>query len=176
MFKARLLKQSGFWLLGCKARLTSVEFNDFQFVEELRKIVSLRKGDNLSGKTCYIWFHIRRNGSTLVVITGGNRFRSSVVANSDHIANLNRVTCNVYLLAVDSNVAVTDHLSSLEDRVCVAESVNSGLQSQLEQSQEVQTGVTVHSVSLFKRSAELLFEHSVVALDHLFSQQLFTVL
>jgi CBS domain-containing protein len=93
----------------------------------------------------------------------------------DDIADLQLEGCNVDNLSVDHDVAVADHLSSLEDRLCVSESPDCSCKSELKEAKEVKRGVAAHSLRFLKRVRELLLKHVVVAADDLLRQKLLAV-
>lgn len=70
---------------------------------------------------------------------------------------------------------VSDHLPSLENGARIAESIDLGLESHFQKSQEVESGVALHSASPFKCFAELLFKHSVEPPDDLLGEKLLAV-
>lgn len=161
-------------LYGC-SKLTSVEFDDLLLLEELRKIFSLWHGDDLSVHALNVRFDIRRNRSAFVVIVSSNVSARLSVSDLDDIADLQLEGSNIYNLTVDSDVAVADHLSGLENRLCVSESPDCSCKSELEEAKEVKRGVAAHSLSLLERVRELLLEHVVVTADDLFGQKLLAV-
>ncbi len=72
-------------------------------------------------------------------------------------------------------MTVADHLSSLENCICISKSPDCGCQSEFEKAKEVKACVAVHSLRFLERVRELFFQHVVVASNDLLCQQLFAV-
>lgn len=145
-------------------------------MEELREVLSFRQGDDLSAELSNVGLHVRRNRGAFEVILAGNLSADVSISNGDHIANLQLETGNVDQLTVDHDVAVRNHLSSLENGSGIPESPNGGGESHLQKSKEVEAGVAAHSLRFLERVRELLLEHVVVAADDLLRQKLLAIL
>lgn len=161
-------------MYGC-SKLTSVEFDDLLLLEELREVFALRHRNDLAVHALNVCFDVRRNRSAFVVVVSSDVSARLSIANFDDIADLQLEGSNVNNLTVDSDVAVADHLSGLENRLCVSESPDCSCKSELEEAKEVKRGVAAHSLSLLERVRELLLEHVVVAADDLLGQKLLAV-
>ena len=162
-------------LVYARSKLSSVEFDDLLLLEELWEVFSLGQSDDLSVHSLNVSLDVRRNRSAFVVIVASDISAGFSVSDFDDIADLELEGRNVYDLSVDQDVAVANHLSGLENRLCVAKSPDCGGESELKESKEVERGVAAHSLSLLKRVGELLLEHVVVAADDLFGQKLLAV-
>jgi len=158
-----------------RSKLTSVEFDDLLLLEELREIFSLWHGDDLSVHSLNVGFDVRRNRGAFVVIVSSDVSAGLSVSDLNDIADLQLEGCNVDNLSVDHDVAMADHLSSLEDRLCVSESPDCSCKSELKEAKEVKRGVAAHSLRFLKRVRELLLKHVVVAADDLLRQKLLAV-
>lgn len=145
-------------------------------MEELREVFSLRKSDDLTLEVLHVSFHVSWNCSGFVVVSLCDVSAGLSVSNFNNIANLQLERWDVDHLSIYHDVAVADHLSSLEDRLCVTQSPNRSCESEFEKSEEVKAGVAAHSLGFLKRVRELLLEHVVVAADDLLREKLLTVL
>jgi len=162
-------------LLLLAKKLTSVEFDDGLLLKEAREVFALWQRNDLALHTGNIHFDVRRNCGTFVVIFASHLLATIALSHADHVAYAKGVAGNVNDFAIDADVSVANHLSSLEDGLGIAQSPNGSGKSKFEQSQEVQTRVAVHSVSAVKGQSELLFQHVVVAPDDLLLKELITV-
>jgi len=158
-----------------RSELTSVEFDDLLLLEELREVFALRHCNDLAVHALNVRFDVSRNRSAFVVIVSSNVSARLSVSDLDDIADLQLEGSNVNDLSVDGDVAVADHLSGLENGLCISESPDCSCKSELEEAKEVERGVAAHSLSLLERVRELLLEHVVVAADDLLGQKLLAV-
>lgn len=147
--------------------LASVEFDDLLLLEELGEVFSLGKSDDLASEVLHIGLKINRNCGAFVVVGPGDCSAHFSVTHFNDIANAQLVAANVDNLAVNRDVAVGNKLSSLEDRLRIAEAPHNGGESQLKESKEVEAGIAVHPLSSLKGVAKLLLKHVVIASDDL---------
>lgn len=105
-----------------------------------------------------------------------NFLAGGVIPDCDNVSDSAGIARNINEFAVHCDVSVVYDLTGLENCSCVSKSINLGLQTQFQQSQEVEAVVSVHFSSFFKCISKLFFEHSVVAADDLLCEQLLSVL
>ena len=158
------------------SNLSSVKLNNLLLLEELGEIFSLWKSDQLAFEVLHIGFHVSGNLSGFVVVILRNVSARLSVSNFNNVADLNLEGTDIDQLAVYEDVAMADHLSSLENCLCVAQAPNGGTESHFKQTKEVKAGVAIHSLCLFEGVGELLFQHVVVPSNDLLCKQLFAVL
>lgn len=158
------------------AALAGVEFDDLLLLKELREVLSLGKSDDLAGHVLNVGLHVSRDRRAFVMVGSGNLLAGVAIANTDDIADSELEARDVDKSAVDRDVTVADHLSSLEDASGIAKSPNGGAQAELKESKEVEAGIAAHSLRLLEGVAELLFEEVVIASNDLLCKQLFAVL
>lgn len=162
-------------MITCGSGLASVEFDDCLFLEEGGEVFALGHGNDLARHICDVHVNVGRNSGAFVVARAGDALATVSVANGNHIPDLQGVACDVDDLAIYRNVAVADHLAGLEDGLRVAQTPNRGGKSKFEQTEEVDSRITVHSLSFLKRAVELLLEHVVITADDLLLQKLVAV-
>lgn len=148
-------------------KLTSVVFDDLLFLEELGEVFALGESDDLPAHVGDVGFHVDRNRGAFVVVFSDELLAAVLISDCDDIADLELEAGDVHRSTVDGDMSVGDHLPRLENRSCVAEPPDRSREAELQESQEVQAGVAVHSLRFFKRAVELLFQHVVVAADDL---------
>lgn len=156
--------------------LASVKFDDLLLLEELREVLSLRERNDFASEIRHIGLDVHRYRRTFEVILSGNLARDLAITNLDHIPDLQSEACDVDHSAIDRDMAVRNHLASLENRPSEAETPHDGGETHLQQSKEVQTRVPVHALSALERVMELLLHHVVVTSNDLLCEQLLTVL
>lgn len=110
----------------------SVELDDLLLLEELGEVFSLGESDDFALHVLNIGFDVSRDCSAFVVVVSSDVSARLSVSDLNDIADLELERCDVDDSAVDQDVAVADHLSGLEDRLCVTESPDSGRESKLE--------------------------------------------
>lgn len=155
--------------------LASVEFDNLLFFEEFGEIFSLGERNDFSGEIDDIGFDVDRNCGSFKVVVLGDVSALLSVSDGDDVTNSAGVARDVHEFAVHKDVLVGDHLPGLENGACISESIDLGLESHFQESQEVETVVALHAACSFKRFAELLFEHSVIPSDNLLGEKLLTV-
>ena len=101
---------------------------------------------------------------------------SGLLGNSDHITGLDQVRGDVDAVAVNGEVAMVHQLASLAAGVGKAQTVNNIVQSALNQSQQVVTGVAFLTGGLLIIVTELLLLNAVNKFDLLLLGQLSCVL
>lgn len=156
--------------------LTSVEFDDLLLLEELREVFSLRKSDDLALHILNVSLDVGWDWSAFVVVVSSDVLAGLSISDFNDVANFKLERSDVNDLSVDHNVAVADHLSSLEDGLCVSKSPDCSSKSKLKEAEEVERGIAAHSLRFLKRVRELLLKHVVVASDDLLCQKLLAVL
>ena len=97
---------------------------------------------------------------------------SALLANSNHITGLDQVAGDIYPAAIDGEVTVVDQLTGLTAGVSEAQTVDNIVQSALNQSQQVVTGVTLVTSGLLIVVAELLLLDTVNKLNLLLTSLL----
>ncbi len=145
------------------------------FLEEVWEVFSLRKSNDLSRHIWNVWCDVWWDCGAFVLRLASDSGAAFALSDADHVSNLHDVARNVDDFTVDQDVAVADHLASVEHGLREAETPDDGAESKFEQSQEVQTSVAVHVGRLVKGTSELLFQHVVIASDDLLCEKLFAV-
>lgn len=145
-------------------------------LEEFREIFSLGQCNDLARKVHDIGFDVDGNCGTFKVIVFGDVPALLSIPHGDHVADFAGVAGHVNEFAIDKNVLMSDHLSGLENGARISESIDLGLESHFQKSQEVESGISLHSACPLKRLSELLFEHSVEPSDDLLGEKLLAVL
>lgn len=145
------------------------------FLEEVWEVFSLWKSNDLSGHVWNVWCDVWWDCGAFVLGLSSDSCAAFALSDADHVSNLHDIARNVDDLAVDQDVAVADHLASVEHGFRVAETPDDRAESKFEQSQEVQTSVAVHVRRLIKGASELLFQNVVIASDDLLREKLFAV-
>ena len=82
---------------------------------------------------------------------------------------------NVYALAINGEVTVTNELTSLTTRISEAKTIYNVVQTALKKTKEVFTRYTLHLLSFIVVSTELLFQYAVDELCFLLFFQLHAV-
>lgn len=145
-------------------------------MEEFREIFSFGQCNDLARKVHDIGFDVDGNCSTFKVIILGDVPALLSIPHGDHVADFAGIAGHVNEFAIDKNVLVSDHLAGLENGARIAESIDLGLESHFQKSQEVESGISLHSACPFECFAELLFKHSVEPSDDLLCEKLLAVL
>ena len=145
-------------------------------MEELGEVFALWQGADFALEVGDVRFDVGWNCRTLEVVGSRHSSAHFSISDFDNVSNLELEARDVDNSSVHQDVTVVDHLSSLEDCLCIAESPNCRSKSELEQAKEIEAGVAAHSLCLFEGIGELLLQHVVVAADNLLRQQLFAVL
>ena len=133
------------------SKLTSVEFDDLLLLEELREVFSLRKSDDLALHILNVSLDVGWDWSAFVVVVSSDVLAGLSVSDFNDVADFKLERSDVNDLSVDHDVAVANHLSSLEDGLCVAKSPDCSSKSKLKEAKEVERGIAAHSLRFLKR-------------------------
>ena len=131
--------------------LTSVVLDHLLLLEELGEVLALRQADQLASELGDLGLHVSRNGSAFVVVVTSDTSAGLSISDFNDIANFQLEAGDVNDLSINDDVTVGNHLSCLEDGLCVTKSPNGGGQTHFQKSKEVQAGVAAHSLRFLKR-------------------------
>src|SRR5574344_178382 len=100
----------------------------------------------------------------------------ALLSNSNHVVSANECRRNVYLLAVNREMAMTNELTSLTARICEAETEHNVVQTALKKTEQVFTSYALHLLCFIVVSTELFLQYTVDKLCFLLFFQLHAIL
>lgn len=106
--------------------LSSVEFDDLGDLEEGWEVLGLGQRNDLARHVRHVCLDVGRNGGSLIGALAGDAPATVAAAHPNNITEFYLVAGNIHHVAINRDVAVADHLASMEDALGVAQAVNDG--------------------------------------------------
>src|SRR5690606_441282 len=159
---------------GSDPRLTGVQFHDQAFVDRCRQFAAHRVGLERALAGLDVDFQPLGEATRLGGLEGSldAEVTTGLLGELDHVTRTHDIRRNIHALAIDQHTIVAHDLARFGTRATEAHAIGNGVQTTLEQLQQVFAGLTATAIGLGVHLAELALEHAIKATDLLLFTQL----